>query len=289
LVDYQGLIHIFAVDDVTTKAFHIRQGSGGGWTPWVELGSTSANVMDGLSCVNRADGRIMVFGVNVDTLNVNRCMTTTPGGTWSSWAVVGTGGTLLNGLSAVVDHVDNVHVFAVDDQDYGLRHIRLQSDGTWTPWVNRGGDNNREVSAWRHADGRVRVYTRHRVNKTVSGWAQGSPGGTWSGPVTISSGTVSRGLCVVTDAMTGDYPHIFAVSASSTAGVHIRLQAGGTWTPWVSLGGDLRSRVAAIQDVQSPARLEAFAVSSGGGTMYRVVQNSDGTWPTYSAFSTPLP
>jgi hypothetical protein len=288
LVDYQGLIHIFAVDDATTKVFHIRQQSTG-WTPWVELGSTSANVKDGLSAVNRADGRIMVFGVNDDTLNVNRCMTTTPGGSWSAWGLVGTGGTVLNGLSAVTDASDNVHVFAVDDVDYGLRHIRLQSDGTWTPWANRGGDNNREVSAWRHADGRVRVYTRHRVNKTVSGWAQASPGGTWAGPVTISSGTVNKGLCVVTDAQSGDYPHIFAVNDSTTAGVHIRLQSGGTWTPWVSLAGDLRPRCAAIKDVQTTPRLEVFAISSGGGTMYRTVQNADGTWPNYSAFSTPLP
>lgn len=92
LVDYQGLIHIFAVDDVTTKAFHIRQLSTGGWTTWVELKPTSgssANVSDGLACLSKNDGCIMVFGVNADSREVNRIMTTSPGGLWSTWNVVG--------------------------------------------------------------------------------------------------------------------------------------------------------------------------------------------------------
>jgi hypothetical protein len=280
--DTGGLVHVFAVDDATTKVFHIRQspGSPGGWSPWVDRGG---DLQDGVVAIPKRDGSMWVVGVNNTTRALNRNFTSSTGGTWAGWFNLG--GTVRTGIAAVECSDNLIHVFAVNDTDNRVFHMRQLTGGGWTGWVElTGGNLLPGLVAVSKANGGILVMGVNADTAALNRVLTASPADPWSTWYNLG-GTIRNGIAATEDS--AGLVHVFAVNDDDNTTRHIRQETGGGWTPWVVFGGSCKATLASARN--SANNLEVYGYGPSDDSLNRNVETSPGTWSGWGTISTPLP
>lgn len=216
--------------------------------------------------VTNRDGRLEVFSAGSSGEAVYHRWQTSPGGSWSGWASLGTpasGASLAK--PAVIQNSDGrLEVFVVAG---GRMHHKWQTSpgGGWSGWDRIGTITNHPLVAptlGRNRDGRLEVFIRtnsegyllHAWQRTGGGWSDfaslGRPNAAIVSSIAVASNADGR-LEVVSGDPGGSVSHIYQTSP------------GGGWSEWGPLTRFGQSVVNPYLTRNADGRLEVFGTGSG--------------------------
>lgn len=247
--------------------FYLRWRDGKGWNDWQPQGMTTKFAP---TTGSSAGKQIDLFAVGNDgALQTGRNLN----GEWSGWSSLG--GTF-NSAPAVVSRRDGnmLDVFARADNRIWLIQ---QRNGAWGKWDFLGGETAPVApAATALGDDRIDVFA---VALNGALLHQKQEGGNWLNSWENLGGTVT--LTSAPAAATRD--STLFVFGRGTDGALWYRTFNGTWSEWMSLGGNISSAPAAA--VWSKTQLVVFARWSDGQLYQRVY---DGSWSEWALFG-PLP
>ena len=231
--DDVGRMHAFAVQGGAVR--HWRQAAPGGpWTPPRSLGQLE--LAPSLAVGRHADGRVAVFGVQMDTRNLLTSHELTPDGAFSEWIDLGNPSDADNNLApAVVPNEDGRLEVFLRNSGTGLSTIYETEDGSWSDWTDFGQvDLQGAPAAVLRADGLAFVAMATRSN--VRTWAQETQNGGWEAPqVRVAEGpSCSPSLAPGED----DRLYCFYRIADGEGRFTLETTIGGGFSAPTSLGED---------------------------------------------------
>lgn len=151
-----------------------------------------------------------------------------------------------------------------------LSYRRRSSAGSWSAWVDLGGNATTSPAAVVNSDGRVQVfvrgtdgalYTRRQVSSGSNSWDA------WAG----LAGELSSAPAVV--ANSNGRLQVFVRWSDGSLRTRQQTSAGGSWGGWTSLGGVLHWGPAAA--LNSDGRVAVF-VGGLDNDLFQIVQTSAG-------------
>jgi LmbE family N-acetylglucosaminyl deacetylase len=179
-LDDAGRIHAFAIQGGAVR--HWRQQAPGG--PWAAPSALDPlELAPALAVGRHADGRIAVFGVDVDSRNLFTSRQLALGGGFSGWVDLGNHSDAENNLApAVVPNEDGRLQVFLRNSGTGLSTIWETTGGAWSDWRDFGQvDLQGTPAALLRPDGLAFVAMATRA--TIRSWSQDEVNGGWASPV----------------------------------------------------------------------------------------------------------
>ncbi|HVC90264.1 MAG TPA: hypothetical protein VND66_06545 [Acidobacteriaceae bacterium] len=268
---------------------------GGTWSPWTDMGSTSAGVTD-LQAANNADGSLSVFGIGTNG-DVWYASQNAPGVGWSDWTdlsgeQIQPGFVVGQNLSGLLD------VLGVDASG-NVWDNRQVPTGEWNGWNSLGGETfNSHLAIARNLDGRLELFA---VDSNFNVWqnSQTVSGGSWSGWSEIPGNQLKPGFVVGQNkdgrlvligvqARAQDALSSAGVAGQSGYGQDVwsvsQQTPGGTFAAnWTDLGGaniDPKLVVGNTAD----GRIQLFGTGSNQDVWSDWQLNSAGAWSGWTDF-----
>jgi hypothetical protein len=238
-----GRLEIFARGS-DGKVWHNWQGvPNGGWGNWYTLGNAGGgNLVSDVTAGRNGDGRLEIAAVD-GTGTVWHAWQTSPSGGWTQFyplPVRGVAGT--PGINTNRD--GRLEIFATAADDRSIIHIwQGVPSGGWGNWYSLGGAIGSDPSVSRNADGRLEVFANDIAGNLIHAW-QGSPGGGWVGPFSLGQPFtgVLTGVPQTGTYTDGRVQSITPDVASGQEWQTLQVSAGGGWTGFSTLGGNVQVR-----------------------------------------------
>jgi hypothetical protein len=187
-----GRLEAFGVDKHGT-VFHIWQTlPSGGWSEWEYLGS--GHQLGSLTLTQRfrlprangagvgqnKDGRLELFGVDFNG-SVVHIWQTLPGGGWSEWVSLGSGGYPAAQIAVGQNADGRLEAFGHTAHGSVFHIWQTVPNGGWSEWeyLGSGGNQVVQIAVGQNADGRLEVFGITANGIPLHIW-QTVPGGGWS-------------------------------------------------------------------------------------------------------------
>lgn len=227
--DNSGNIHVLVRDSTSGNLWEDALPSGSStWSGFTSLGGTLPN---DVAAVANDNGSIVVVGVgNNSALYYDKLPS---GGSWSGWTVIGTGGTAVTGIPAIVkDNSGNDHVFVRQSSNASLVTLALTTaTGTWSGVTSLVGTWRSNPTALTGAGGTVWVFVLGTNGHAFL--RQLSTSGTWNSWTDVG-GTFTGNLGFAENS-SGEF-YLFARGTAGDLQENDIPSGSSTWTGWGSLG-----------------------------------------------------
>lgn len=227
--DGSGKIHVLVRDSTSGNLWEDALPSGSStWSGFTSLGGTLPN---DVAAVANGNGSIVVVGTGNDSALYYDELPS--GGSWSGWTHIGTGGTAVTGIPAIVkDNSGNDHVFIRQSSNATLLTLALTTaTGTWSGVTSLGGTWRSYPTALTGAGGTVWVFVlgtnghvfmkQLSTNGTWNSWSD--LGGTFTGQLGFAEDSTGM-FYLNARGISGDLEENNIPSGSST------------WSGWGSFG-----------------------------------------------------
>ena len=234
--DGQGRLHAFAVQGGQVLTWH--QDSNGAWTGPSTLGDDPPTLAPTLAVGVNADGRVQVFGVDLDSSEVMTASQLSVDGEFSGWESLGnpTGPEAHNtGQPAVGSNADGrLQVFVKNSGGGISTKWQLSPNGTFSEWADLGGgpDIQGVPACLTRPDGRMELFATTRTQ--ILGWSQTAPNDTWDTVTELTTDTPTSSPTVARNA--DGRSQVFWRGAHGEAHTIYTLLTGD-WSGLTNLGG----------------------------------------------------
>jgi acylphosphatase len=218
-----------------------------GWGGWV-IAAANCPPLTGRTAIGRnSDGRVEAFARGADGAIWHAWQNRATTADWAAWSSLGD--TFATDPAVVANQDGRLEVFAVSRD--GILCHKWQFPFGWNGWADLGGPAVGRPGAVRHPDGRLEVFVRRSDGGVFHTW-QRSPGGDWD--------RAEFGGQVTSDiAVANNVDGRVEVFARGTDGaVWHRWIAGGGWSDWASLGGEVPAGATPSVVLNSSGGLEVF-------------------------------
>jgi hypothetical protein len=282
-----GRLEVFTIAE--EALWHIWQTTAGGnwYNTWFSSGKPPGINLDYQADpmqVRNADGRLEVFVPGSDRA-LWHIWQTTPNGTWSSWASLGTPSNMQSspGPIAGKNADGRIEVFVVGSDD-ALWHIwqTTAGDGWYKSWFSSGKPSASAgvlgVDVIQNADGRLEVFA---VGTDGAFWRiwQNVPNGTWNQWTSLgtpSNMQLDTGPTVVKNK--DGRLEVLIVGSDGALWHTAQVAPGKDWNDWASLGALPNKNLSfgPVVSENSDGRLEVFIAS--GNELWHAWQVTTGSW-----------
>jgi GH25 family lysozyme M1 (1,4-beta-N-acetylmuramidase) len=267
-----GRLEIFCVNSADKKVYHNYQNSPhSSWSGWFAQNATGVT---NLNALTNADGRLEVFGIGSNG-DIWHNYQTTPGGSWNGW-VDHPGAHLKAGYQVARNGDGRLEVFGVGDNGDVWHDWQTSAGGAWHGYADMGGAGmNPRLSIGQNADGRLEMYGIGSNGNVWHNYQVVGGGGAWNGWGDVGSFGVGAKPGMAVGINPDGRLEVFGATTAGVVWHRYQNVAGGSWTPWYSLGGSgLDSQLMVANNANGA--LQVFAISGNDLAIWTNYQTTPG-------------
>jgi LmbE family N-acetylglucosaminyl deacetylase len=262
--DGQGRLHAFSVQGSTVLNW--RQAvAGGAFAGPVDIGG--GLVAPSLAVGRNQDGRVEVFGVDLNSHNIVTAFQTSQDGAFSGWVSLGNPsgpGAANTGAPVVGVNADGrLQVFAKNSGGGVSTIFQTSINGPFSAWLDLGGgpDIQNALVCVTRSSGRMALFASTR--RGIKMWWQTAPNGGWAGPADLVADAVTSSPTATPNA--DGRLEVFWRGLGGDVRTVFELAVDGSWSgPPTSLGGPGGvGEVAAV--TAADGRIHLLGSNAGGG------------------------
>jgi kumamolisin len=271
--------------------------SSNNWGGWNSLGNAPGTSLANFPLAgSNADGRVEIFEAGANHVLYHNYQTT-PNGSWSGWASLGTpSGVALQGLSIITNADGRLEVFA-SGSDGNLWHIYQDTpNGGWTGWSSLGNPGSAigSLVVARNADGRAEVFA-NGSNGIMYHVYQKAPNGGWSGwsqlstqnGFSFSKFTGSNQGPIMGTAANGRL-ELFQVGTDGNIWHNAQSAPSSGWTGWANFGKPTGVNPTSLTINNNTAGGLVFVITGSDGKMWFNYQTApNGGWNGWAKVKPP--
>ena len=270
-----GRLEIFCVNSSDKKVYHNYQTAPhSSWAGWFSQGGTG---ITNLVAVTNLDGRLEVFGIGSNG-DVWHEWQTNAGGAWNAWADH-PGQHIKAGFTVGINGDGRLEIFGVGANGDVWHDYQTSPGGAWNGYIDFGANGmNPKLAVASNADGRQELYGVGSNGDVWHNYQVIGGGGAWNGWGDVGAvGAVGAGAQA--GMVVGSNPdgrlEVFVATSAGVIWHRYQNVAGGSWTPWYSLGGSGLDPNLMVANNENGA-VQVFGINGNDKTIYTNYQTTPG-------------